>query len=154
MLCWLRKYGHTPAQMAAKWNRGSIIMTQGSFWVTRGHGEAVHFTQHLKRHQQAVLVLLFWPSTSTFLLLNQPASVGVALFSCYKKIREQPWLKHCLSKGMRTVWLVYNNMLSGRICDLKEKRMKIENRQKRGDGGSRTRATWIEQWWGAYKHQQ
>lgn len=85
---------------------------------------------------------------------KQPAYVGVLLFSCYRQIREQSCLEHCLLKGIRTMRLVYNNILSGRICDFKEKRIKTENRRKRGDGGSRTRATWIEHWWGAYEHQQ
>lgn len=31
------------------------------------------------------------------------------------------------------MWLVYNNMLSGMIYDLKEKSIKIENRQKDGE---------------------
>lgn len=31
------------------------------------------------------------------------------------------------------MWLVNNNMLSGRIYDLKEKSIKIENRQKDGE---------------------
>lgn len=135
---------------------GSINMTQGSSWVTRGHRASACFTLHLKKHQQAGLVMPFWPGTSMFLLLIQSASVGVVFFLLQENKRECPRLEHCdmaSLKGMRPVWLVCNNVVSSRICDSKEKRIKIENRQKRGEGRSRTRGTWVVQWWGAYEHQ-
>lgn len=38
------------------------------------------------------------------------------------------------------MWLVYNNMLSGRICDLKDKSIKIENGQKESEKDSEQEA--------------
>lgn len=136
--------------------RELINVTQGSSQVTRGHWVATCFTQHLKGHQWAGLVLPLRPSTSMFSLLNQPASVGVVLFLLEENKRERPCPEHCdiaFLKGTRAVWLVYGNMLSSRMCDFKEKSIKIENRQKRGEGRSRTRGTWIVQWREAYGHQ-
>lgn len=136
--------------------RELINLTQGSSQVTRGHWAATCFTQHLKGHQRAGLVMPLRPSTFMFSLLNQPASVGVVLFLLEENKRECPCPEHCdiaFLKGMRAVRLVYSNMLSSRMCDFKEKSIKIENRQKRGEGRSRKRGTWIVQWREAYGHQ-
>lgn len=77
----------------------------------------------------AVLSWCLYPLCSP---VSQPACVGV-VFVLREKINGRPCLERCntaLLKGMRSAWLVRNNMLSGTVCGWKEKSIKVEKRQK------------------------
>lgn len=77
----------------------------------------------------AVLSWCLYPLCSP---VSQPACVGV-VFVLREKINGRPCLERCntaLLKGMRSAWLVRNNMLSGTVCGWKEKSIKVEKKQK------------------------